>query len=202
MWAEWEAEAKSASPGVPTSVPMTRQDNELYVRVPARMRLDYFQTDKRTNRASLTQLSDKKVTDEKIASAIGKIGNGLDKFGSETVNGEEIAMAAVASSSANPLLAGGDVTSSMRDLKHLMPNDDDEDEDEDDDDDDEPAAATGAEVKPKEKGKWWPRDAFVIKKETEMEGMLQKDEKALKEQHELLLKDVQVVCARLLVGRL
>ena len=86
------------------------------------MRLDYVQSDMRTNRASLTSMSDKKVTDEKIAAAVGKIGNGLDKFGNEHVNAEEIALSAVTSSSANPLLAGGDVAGSVRDLRVLLPD--------------------------------------------------------------------------------
>ena len=38
MWAGWEQEENNES----TSVPMTRQDNELFVRVPARMRNVYI----------------------------------------------------------------------------------------------------------------------------------------------------------------
>ena len=165
------------------------------------MRLDYVQADMRTNRAALTSTSDKKVTDEKIAAAIGKIGNGLDKFGNEHVNAEEIALSAVTSSSANPLLAGGDVASSVRDLKVLLPDEEDEDDEEEDEDDaDQPPGHTPND-KPSTKGKWWPREAFVVKKEAEMQGLIAKEEKALKEQRDLLVRDVQVACARLLVGR-
>ena len=165
------------------------------------MRLDYVQSDMRTNRVALTSTSDKKVTDEKIAAAIGNIGNGLDKFGNEHVNAEEIALSAVTSSSANPLLAGGDVASSVRDLKVLLPDEEDEDDEEEDEDDaDQPPGHTPID-KPSTKGKWWPREAFVVKKEAEMQGLIAKEEKALKEQRDLLVRDVQVACARLLVGR-
>ena len=165
------------------------------------MRLDYVQSDMRTNRASLTSMSDKKVTDEKIAAAVGKIGNSLDKFGNEHVNAEEIALSAVTSSSANPLLAGGDVAASVRDLRVLLPDEEDEDDEEEDEDDEEEEEKKGTPDKPSTKGKWWPREAFVVKKETEMQGLIDKEEKGLKEQRDILVRDVQVVCARLLVGR-
>ena len=159
------------------------------------MRLDYVQSDMRTNRVALTSTSDKKVTDEKIAAAIGKIGNSLDKFGNEHVNAEEIALFAVTSSSANPFLAGGDVARSVRDLRVLLPDEEDEDDEEEDEDDEEEEETPQA--KPSTKGKWWPREAFVVKKEAEMQALIDKDEKGLKEQRDILVRDVQVVCARL-----
>ena len=75
-------------------------------------------------------------------------------------------------------------------------DEDDEEEDEDDEEEQEKKAD-----KPSTKGKWWPREASVVKKEAEMQGLIDKEEKGLKEQRDILVRDVQVVCARLLVGR-
>ena len=75
-----------------------------------------------------------------------------------------------------------------------------DDEEEDEDDADQPPGDAPID-KPSTKGKWWPREAFVVKKEAEMQGLIAKEEKALKEQRDLLVRDVQVACARLLIGR-
>ena len=46
-----------------------------------------------------------------------------------------------------------------------------------------------------EGGSWWPREAFVIKKETELELLVDKDCTGLQEQYNLLLKETQALLA-------
>ena len=144
-------------------------------------------------------MSDKKVTDDKINVAISRIGQNMDKFGNVDVNPEDLGNVALSSSSANPLLGGSDVTSSLRDVKNLLPDeedDDQEEQEEEEEDSEDPDDEGSSKGKPKPKGAWWPREAFVVKKEAEMEAMVVKDEKALRDAHAALVKDVQVSCDR------
>ena len=177
-WNECEQGEKAGT----CAVASTWQDNELYCRVPIKMRLDFFKRDERINRASLTASSDKKVAEDKISNAMSKIDMHLDKFGGMEVNGEDNAMAALARSAGNPLLGGADISASVRDIRNLLPaqhDSDGDDDDEDDDGGDDPANGEG-EPKPskstKKPGAWWPREAFVVKKEAEIEAVVAKDE--------------------------
>ena len=107
--------------------------------------MDYFQKDEGISKASLIVSSDEKVTDDKIDTAISTIANNLDTFGTAEVNSENQAMAALSASAANPLLAGADVSASVRDIKHLLPvaGGSDNSDDDDDDDNEDPSGGGG-----------------------------------------------------------
>ena len=144
------------------------------------------------------------MTDDKIDTAISKIAYNLGIFGTAEVNSEDQAMAALSASAANPLLAGADVFATVRDIKHLLPADggSDDSDDDDDDDNEDPSGGGGGDggngggvEKPKKAGAWWAREAFVVKKETEMDGMVEKYEKALTYCFEILVNHVSVACA-------
>ena len=139
----------------------------------------------------------------------------MSRLGTAEVNFEELGMSVVASSAKNPTLGNSDVSGSIRDIKYLLPKQSlEEDSDDDDSDGDRAAgnagaggdgaagnAGAGSKVKKDNDGSdgsWWPREAFCVKKEAELEKQITKDRDALKEPYELLCKEMWVLLTCLL----
>ena len=83
-----------------------------------------------------------------------------------------------------------------------MPDAEEEDDEDMEDEDDEQQPGEGADGQGKGKGNkkkngeggsWWPRESFVVKKETELEILVETDRAKLQEQYNLLVKDTQAL---------
>jgi hypothetical protein len=200
-WSQWEAqEQESQDPN--GELYMTRDaDTNLLVRVPTMLEMNFRTTTKRLNEVVATTSSEKNVSQERLDSYVAKVGLHLDKMGATEINLDSIAQQTLATSGSNPMVHGADVAGVFSDVKALLPEPDAEDEagdDEDDDDffdggeDDEQLNGKDNNKKGKKKlGEWWARDEFIVKKETELEGLISKDEAALQTPYDELKAEVE-----------
>ena len=200
-WSQWEKmEEQSQDPE--GELYMKREGKELLVRVPTHMEMNFRTSTKRLNEVMAITSSIKNASQEQLDGLVGKVGMHLDKMGNAEINMANIGAQVLAStgiSGGNPTSSGADITSVISDVKALMPEDaKDEADSSDDEDDPLPGTAAGdpaaedTKKKKKQPGEWWARDEFLVKKETELEGLITTDEGKLQEPYEELRKEVEV----------
>ena len=194
-WSQWEAqEPHSQDPN--GDLYMTRDaDNNLLVRVPTMMEMNFRTTTKRMNEVVATTSSEKNVSQEKLDSYVAKVGLHLDKMGATEINLDSIAQQTLATSGSNPMIHGADVAGVFSDVKALLPEPEAED-DAGDDEDDDFVGVGEEEGQPKKKGgkqpgEWWARDEFIVKKESELEGLISQDESKLQTPYDELKAEVE-----------
>lgn len=186
------------------------------IRIPTEIDIVLRNTTARKHELEGLVKSMKKPEQEMLDAEVSKLGMGLNMFGKSEVDVLQQSKSAL-SNAAGVLNASNDIAQTIPNVRALLP------EDEEDNDNDEEEEAEGSEQgsdpenatskKPKgkkgqanegeEEDKWWPREAFCLEKERELEALVETQRKAVEEERDKLKKyyeaiglyvDVKSVC--------
>ena len=178
---------------------------ELYIRIATEIDMNLRNTSERTNEVDATIRQIKAPSEDQIKDEMSKLGLGLDVFGKVDFDMLSDMKGVLKNSGGGNLNAFADVAQTIPDIKALIEASDDDAAAGDDEDDEGEcedlegdSEGEGDEADPKRrKGpqgekaeKWWPRAAFLVDKERQVEALILASEDSVK----VVLKDLEKIC--------